>query len=208
MFNIVLSKCRSIYILGCSEPHEIEKELDPLVQKIWKVKSEKVGPLVVYARDRRTKEIVAFIGFTRYIEDKKRIYISLSGTDRRYERRGLSTLLRLYIIAFGIINKYDEVTSGTNEKSGPILAKLGFEQVDGETHYEKLLKKAFPQKGEKPTAEERARWYHGIVSENPNMHLLLEKEYLGPFTTSLKKFKNCGVVSNEPKGAGGGAAGL
>lgn len=151
-FNKFLLNCKSIYNLGCnpSSNRIFSDIIQPVAATIWKreaLPTSEIGKLIVYAKDKSTDEIVSFVGFSFFLEDENRIQIGLSGTDERYERRGLSTLLRLYIIYFGIINGFDEVTSNCNEKSRPILLKLGFEEMKDETYYENLIKKKFPQKG-------------------------------------------------------------
>jgi hypothetical protein len=89
--------------------------------------------LAILAIDKNTKEIASYISFTSITGSHESTYINsivfeLSCTIPKYERKGLSVLLRLLVITYAIKMGFKSVVSMTNEMSGPLLQnKFGFE---------------------------------------------------------------------------------
>lgn len=135
---------------------------------------------VVMALDKETREVAAYIAFSTVEGEHdgqgiKAMMFDFSCTARQYERRGLSTLLRLLIITFAIRQGYTSVISSTNEMSGQLLdKKFGFEIAHG---YDVFMTELMAADG-------------ALI----NARLILAPENLGAYNERYKELEGCSLT--------------
>ena len=119
-FNEFLNKCHTAFNLSCIYIPTHWDMISGFIKKnaihCHDVSQDSAGTFAILASE---KDIVSYISFDTNIgvnTGKKHLVMQFSCTDKKYERRGLSTLLTLFIITYAIENKYTDVLSVSNNR--------------------------------------------------------------------------------------------
>ena len=149
-FNEFLKKCHTAFDLSCIYlpthwdiiSDFIKRNVD--TNHCHDVSQDSAGTFAILAteKDSEYKDIVSYISFdsnTGIKTGKKHLVIQFSCTDKKYENRGLSTLLTLFIITYAIDNMYTDVLCVANNFFSKLLkSKFGFE-VNPDVFEEEVL---------------------------------------------------------------------
>lgn len=180
--NVFLEKCAFQYKIECMKVNRKDdiKQMIEMSKCHSQAESDVIEPdtsadiINVLAIHKQTGKVASFLSWENYKNKKvKLIYIMWSCTKIDDRRKGLSTLLRMVPIMYGIHHKFDYVVADTNEQSSPLLVnKFGFEYQ--ETYDAKI--------------GNMTNWDISI-----NTKLKLEEPYLKTFKATLEKWKQCAL---------------
>lgn len=179
-FNTYLSRCKTPFKLLCvslEDAEWVDKISSFAAQNKLCHRIQQQDYLAIVAVDINTEEMASYISFTSvtgsYKEtDINAIVFELSCTIPKYERKGLSVLLRLLVISYAIKMGFKSVISMTNEMSGPLLQnKFGFEVLPDDACFLPELMVT-----------------DGLII---NARLILEDKYLDKYKILYKELSQC-----------------
>jgi hypothetical protein len=183
-FNQFLSRCETAFRLKVVKLEgaifEQVRNFAGSEGKCHNISDQMKLPYAVIAYEKDVDEIASYVSYSYCNAEGmgqlvNAIIFEFSCTAERYERRGLSTLIRLLIITFAIHKGMTSVLSSSNESSGGLLVqKFGFIKLP---HEDVFLPELYA--------------CDGLLI---NTKLILEEQYLGKYKETYNQLLQCTIV--------------